>query len=451
MSGSEAELAEFVVKKSVELGFDEAAALLLRSSCKQVRFAKSKITLSTTWSTVAADILVCKDGKIQTTSTTSISRNSLEKLLASLKGAVGSLRPHESYSPLPEGPFEYEPVPGIYDGRIGKLAEECADIVERAIRAAEEEGASEVAGTLYAKEDASYLRTSRDVDACEKSTSIRIEVRASGEVNGERVYGFGLSCSRALNDLDPERAGRRAGEKVRLSSRIVKAKEGRFDAVFDRPGMAVLLSNIGAAASAFYVDSGLSFLEGKLNEEVAPPRLSIVDDPRMPRGIGSTSFDAEGRPTRTTPVVERGVLKTYLHNRLTAEKFGAKPTANAGWIVPMPWNVVMSPGEASEQELIEETEEGIFVTNATYVRFTNYRTGEFSSIIRDGVFKIERGEIVGCIRGLRLTDSLARMLSSIDLVGSSVEPVLHWWMEAGVPTYVPMARVQRVCFTLPTK
>ncbi|HID90513.1 TPA: TldD/PmbA family protein [Candidatus Bathyarchaeota archaeon] len=442
--------ASSIVDRGLRLGLDEVAVSLTREVSRQVRFSNSAITVTKTWDSVTADILASKDGRIATYTTANVSEEAIKRGLRRLRGLLAVIKPHESYAPLPEGPFSYEPVRGLFDDRVPRLREECVGYVEDAISSALESGAREVSGTLFVGWSSEVLETSRGARACERRSSIHITVRGSADTKEGKVYGMGVSCGRALGQFDPGRAGADAGTYARMSTELVKAEEGRYDTVFGRPGIGNLLNFLSLMTSAFYVDSGLSFLVGKIGEGVASERVTLRDDPRMAGGLGSRSFDREGRPTRPTVLIDGGVLRTYLHNRLTAKKFKAEPTANAGWIAPRPWNVCLSAGDLTDEELLSEVRDGLFINNVTYLRFHNYRTGDFSAIVRDGVFRVRNGEIVGAVRGLRLSDNMGRMMEAVAGLSDRREQVFHWWCEAGIPATTPMMLVRGCRFTLPT-
>lgn len=448
MRGRLEEIASYVVKEGLRLGVDEVAASVSAGVSRQVRFSKNAITVTKRWESLGASILLSNKRRIATCATLDVSKRSLKGVLEHLKHLTDVIRPHESYAPFPSGPFSYTPIKDLFDRRIAELGDRCVDYAKEGMDSALESGAKSVAGTLLAGSTMRVLETSTGVKASDRGTAISITVRGSKEVGGGKVYGVGNSCGRMLRQFDPRKAGIDAGNRVKMSSKVVPAREGRYDAVIDRPALGNLLGYLSSMTSGFNVDSGLSFFVDKIGKRVAPDVVSLYDDPRMAGGMGSRGFDDEGRPTQRTAVIERGVLKTYLHNRLTAKKLKAKSTANAGWIAPMPWNVRLAPGTYGDEEIVREVGSGILVTNATYTRFQNFRTGDFSSIIRDGVFKIENGEIVGAMRGLRLSDNLARLLMNVAGVSKEVEQVSHWWMS--VPVCTPLVLVKEVGFTLPT-
>ncbi len=443
------ELANLVLEEALKLGADEVAAAAERSVLRQVRFANNEVTIAKTWDALQVHVYLAKDKKIVVTSLANVDPEAVRKALKDLMALLGVMKARPDYAPLPEGPFEYEPVPGLYDQKLAEMEEEAVDLVEAAINKALEAGGKRVAGTLLLGEEETFLATSKNVEAGERRTKAQLVVRALAD--GESA-GMGLTCGTRLADLDPEGAGEQAGRFAKLSLELKTLEPGRYDVVFGRPACAVFFDIVAGMASAFYVDSGLSCLVGKLGQKVASELVSLYDDARLEAGLGSRPFDDEGLPTARKPIIERGVLKTYLHNSITAKRHNTSSTANAGWIVPRPWNVVVEPGDRGDEELISEVKRGLFVNNITYVRFQDYAKGDFSAVIRDGVFLIEDGEIKAGVKGLRLSDNVLNILSSVKAFSKNARQTAHWWMEWGSPAVVtPLVLAEKIGFTVPTK
>jgi len=443
------ELAKLVVKEALRLGADEVAAEAVRSVSRQVRFANNEVTVSKTWDALEVHVYLAKDRKVVGTSLANIQPEAIKKALSDLMSLLAVMKERPDYAPLPQGPFDYEPVPGLYDERLAKLGEKAVDMVEAAINKALEAGGKRVAGTFAFGEEELFLLTSRGVEASNRKTKAELMVRALAD--GESA-GVGLTCGTRLKDLDPELAGEEAGRYAKLSLRLEKLDAGRYDTILGRPAAAVFFDIVAGMASAFNVDSGLSCLAGKLGQQVASEVVSIYDDARLEGGLGSRPFDDEGLPTARKPIVEHGVLKTYLHNSITAKRHNTSSTANAGWVVPRPWNVVVQAGDRSDEELLAEVRRGLLVNNITYVRFQDYAKGDFSAVIRDGVFLVEDGEIKTGVRELRLSDNVLNMLRSIQAFSKEARQTAHWWMEWGSPAVItPLVLIGQVGFTVPTK
>jgi len=123
-------------------------------------------------------------------------------------------------------------------------------------------------------------------------------------------------------------------------------------------------------------------------------------------------------------LVNKGVLKTYLHNTTTAKKFKAKTTGNAGLVSPEPHALFVKPGDWTKDEIFSEVKDGLWLTNTWYTRFQSYVTGDFSTIPRDGIFHIRKGEVVETWKDVRLTDNLLRMMKNIEALSNKPEQMM---------------------------
>lgn len=221
--------------------------------------------------------------------------------------------------------------------------------------------------------------------------------------------------------------------------------EGKFDVVFDPLFSGSLLGMWGVMASAYYVMVQLSIFVDKLGQKVAPENVTLIDVPGA-YSMAHRVFDDEGAPTRENAIIEKGILKTYLHNTSTAKIFKTKTTGNAGIVSPTPWNLEMDPGEMRKEELIEEIKHGLYLTNTWYTRFQNHATGDFSTIPRDGIFQIENGEIKQSLKNIRISDNALKMLSNVVEVSRERQHV-HWWVEADPPSLSPYILMKDVQIT----
>ena len=207
-------------------------------------------------------------------------------------------------------------------------------------------------------------------------------------------------------------AGREAGEIAVLAKDPVKLKPGKYSMIIDPYPFASLLDNFGGSASIYAVESGWSFLANQLGKQVASKALTIYDDGTLPDGLGTMKFDAEGVPSQKTMLVNKGILKTYLHNTSTAQKYKTKTTASAGLISPEPSNIVVAPGKLRAEKLYSGFT-GLRITNTWYTRFQNYLTGDFSTIPRDGIFLIKNGEIVQSVKDIRISDNMINLFKNV--------------------------------------
>src|SRR5207237_3604587 len=126
-----------------------------------------------------------------------------------------------------------------------------------------------------------------------------------------------------------------------------------------------LLNHIFDSVSGSAIYRRSSFLVDQIGQTVASPNVTVVDDARMPAGLGSSPFDDEGVPTQLTPIIENGVLRNYLHSAYTARKLNSHPTGNgsraaSGVVTIGPTNFYLKPGEYTPEEIISSTARGLY-------------------------------------------------------------------------------------------
>ncbi|MBW2995228.1 TldD/PmbA family protein, partial [Candidatus Woesearchaeota archaeon] len=162
---------------------------------------------------------------------------------------------------------------------------------------------------------------------------------------------------------------------------------------------------------------------------------------------GSSKFDSEGVPSRKTLLVDKGILRTYLHNTSTAKKYKTKTTANAGLIVPGPTNIVVEPGKLDAEEMYKNFS-GLRVTNVWYTRFQNYLTGDFSTIPRDGIFLYKNGKIIQAVKSIRISDNILNMFRNIKDTTKESKQNCGWEVET--PVFCGSALIKNVNITTST-
>jgi PmbA protein len=433
-----------IIKKALKMGADDVVVESQRGFSKQIRFANNTVTISQLWNILATSIFLTWNNRVVATTIHDSSEKTVNAALRKLMKTVKVVKINKNYYNIAEGPFIYKKITDIFDPRLKELGEKAIDIVDSSINKALE-FSEKTAGVFYNTCVERSLETSRGVKAKEEKTNVQINIRA---FNAKDESGQAVSCSRTLSKFEPEKAAEKAGTISKLAKNPKHGKTGKFDVVFDPLSIADLLSLVGRFSSAFMVDSGYSFLTDKIGKMVANKKVTVVDDGRMENGFISTQFDSEGYPTQRTPIIENGILKTYLHNTSTAKKFKTKTTGNAGLIAPEPTNTILIPGKHSKEEIFREVKNGLYITNVWYTRFQNYRTGDFSTIPRDGIFLIKNGEIAGSFKNIRVSDNLERMLKNVAAISNKPEWI-QWW-EVENPVYTPYVLIKNVNITLPT-
>jgi PmbA protein len=238
----------------------------------------------------------------------------------------------------------------------------------------------------------------------------------------ERDYWFSLA--RGASGLEPpEQIGLTAARRALRRLGAVKVETQRVPVIFEPRVARSLVENIFEAVHGIAVYRHESFLAGRLGEQVASEKLTVVDDATLPALFGTTPFDDEGVPSRRTVVIEKGVLKSYLLNTYAARKLGLKTTGNAsrglaGNAGIGHGNLFIEKGELPPERIIAGVRNGFYVTEL--IGFgVNIVTGDYSRGAA-GLW-IRDGEPAFPVAEVTIAGNLREMLMGMETIGSDLE------------------------------
>jgi PmbA protein len=232
---------------------------------------------------------------------------------------------------------------------------------------------------------------------------------------------YWVSVARFRSELEsPEVVGQRAADRTlrRLGARKVRTCEAPV--IFDPLTARTIVNHVFQACAGDAVYRRSSFLIDQIGKKVAAPNVTIVDNARLVRGLGSSPFDDEGVPTQMTPIIENGVLQNYLHSSYTARKLKARPTGNgsrtgAGSISVGPTNFYLTSGTASPEDMVASVKSGLYVFELIG-HGVNAVTGDYS---RGAVgLWIENGKLSFPVQEVTIAGNLRQMLNDIEVVGN---------------------------------
>jgi len=242
--------------------------------------------------------------------------------------------------------------------------------------------------------------------------------------DGKMERDYWWSAARSPEGLeDAASIGRLAAERTlrRLGARKVQTQKAAI--VFDPRVARSLLGHLFEAVSGESLYQEASFLNGKLGERIAAECITLIDDGTIPGLWGSSPFDDEGVPSRRTPVIENGVLKSYLLNTYTARKLGLRTTGNAsrglsGASGVGNGNFFLTPGTLTPEDLIRRAGTGLYVTELMG-HGVNVVNGDYSRGAA-GLW-IENGELAYPVSEVTIAGNLQEMLLSIEAVANDLE------------------------------
>ncbi len=187
-----------------------------------------------------------------------------------------------------------------------------------------------------------------------------------------------------------------------------------------------ILEAMSGIFSADAVIKDLSRLKGQIGKQIASSIVTLIDDPHLPNGLGSSSFDGEGVATYKKEVITDGVLMTYLHSLTTAKIFKTTSTANASRasfkssVNISPTNMYIKPQASPLEDLLKAAFNGIYITDVQGLHCgLNAISGDFS--LSANGFLIENGQLTDPVHEMTIAGNFFDLLKNIKQIGNDLE------------------------------
>ncbi|MFA5384889.1 MAG: TldD/PmbA family protein [Eubacteriales bacterium] len=268
------------------------------------------------------------------------------------------------------------------------------------------------------------LVNSKGIKNSYRATYCGIYLSLVAEEGEDQQTGFAMDYRLRFEDLDAVKIGREAAFRAvrMLGAKPVSTRKTAV--LFDPHVAAGFLDLLGPALTAEAVQKGRSLFMGRVNQPVAAQAVNIIDDGILPGGIASAPFDGEGVQMSRKTLIERGILKGYLHNTYTAAKENVASTGNCmrSSYKSAPdvgtTNFFIQPGGYTADELINSTGSGIYITEVIGMHTANPISGDFS-VGATGIL-IENGQLTQPVRGIAIAGNIQEVLQQIDGIGSDL-------------------------------
>ncbi len=430
------DLAQDLLKKAQAAGASAADLLIAEGTEFSVTIRKGEIETLKEAGSKALGVRVFVGKRTASSYTSDFSLPALQALVSETV-AMARATGEDAAAGLPEEMVPAEEVDlGLYDPSVTALP--VADRIERARRAEAAAlsvpGITNSQGSAYGSGEGSVvLANTSGFLGTYRSSSVSQSVTPQAQHDGSMERDYWYTTGRGVGELlTPEEVGRIAAERTlrRLGARPVPTAEAPV--VFDPETAAELLGTVFGALSGYAVFRNATFLKDRLGETVASPLLTLVDDGRRPRGLGSRPFDGEGLPTRRNVPLERGVLRHYLCDSYSARKIGSRPTGSArrgvgGGPSVGASNLCFEPGPLTPDEIIGDVDRGLYVTDLIGFGI-DLVSGDYSQ----GAVGhwIEKGRLVHPVHEVTIAGNLKQMLVDVDAVGNDLE----WRGSVACPT-----------------
>jgi len=239
-------------------------------------------------------------------------------------------------------------------------------------------------------------------------------------------YGPGAMAGMEFYEgIDLPSCGRRAAEAAVTELRAKKCPGGMMTVVVDNGfGGLMFHEACGHSLEASSVAKGRSEFSGKLGQQVASPLVTLIDDGSLPGQWGSIGMDDEGIPSQRNVLIENGILKGYMIDRLESRRMGMAPTGSGRRqnyrFAPEArmTNTFIAPGSSTREEIISSVDKGLFVGNINGGS-VNPITGDFNFSVAQ-CWLIEHGKLTEPVYGATLIGNGGNVLQQVDMVGNNL-------------------------------
>jgi len=259
---------------------------------------------------------------------------------------------------------------------------------------------------------------------------VRMNVQVIAEQGGRREQGTAGGGGRTTLDyfIEEERGLEFAREAVRqalVNLEAVEAPAGAMPVVLGPGWPGVLLHEaVGHGLEGDFNRKGTSAFAGRIGERVASTLCTVVDDGTLARRRGSLNIDDEGTPTQQTMLIEKGVLKGYMQDKMNARLMGFPTTGNgrresyAHLPMPRMTNTYMLPGQHDPQEIIASVDRGLYAVNFGGGQ-VDITSGKFVFSANEA-YLIENGKVTRPVKGATLIGNGPEVLTRVSMVGNDL-------------------------------
>ncbi|MGA9839379.1 MAG: TldD/PmbA family protein [Thermoplasmata archaeon] len=397
---------------------------VVRSTWTTIRFANGRIHQPHFERTTHISFRVADGGRLGTATTGDATPAGVAAVVREAR-SLAKVAPVEAKFPGFPAEAAPRPVAIAFSERTAQLSpEEVTRIAEQILRSAGERApGGRIAGVVNVGSEDRRVVNSRGLDRSTRTSTAQASVLVDRPDRDPPVSGWSEGAHWDAARLAPETLGREAAERVATTAPESVAP-GAYRVLLRGPAVAELigfLSILGFGGHA--EDEGWSCLRRKRGRRIAPEKVHLVDDPRSPATLPA-AIDYEGVAARPLRLVDHGVAGPAVTDVVTAGRLGRPLTGHAlppespsGDWGPLPTHLILSGGDAREEELVRATRRGLLVTRFHYVRIVDPGLGVITGMTRDGTYRIEDGEIVGPVRNLRFTESVLTALRGTELLG----------------------------------
>ena len=389
-------------------------------------------------------------------STSDISRAGLIKCAKSVAEAMGDKHAPQNVV-LTERtfpnihPVKIVPSTAEMKTKISLLREACTSAKEY------DERIAQVVGNLLTVDHTIQIANTEGLLTSDRHMRTRMAVNAIASAGGENQSGSaapGRGMGLEVFELfPPKEIGISAAKQAITNLTADYCPAGQMTVAIENGfGGVIFHEACGHSLEATSVGKGTSQMCGKLGQKIANEKVTAIDDGTIPNAWGSVNIDDEGHPTQRNVLIENGILKNYMIDRLGSRRMGMPMTGNGrreSYLyepTSRMTNTFIANGPDKNEDIISSIEYGLYAKSMGGGS-VNPLTGAFNFAVNEG-YIVRNGKICEAVRGASLVGTGAEILQDIDMVGQNLDTAQGMCGSASgsVPTDVgqPLIRVSKI-------
>ncbi|MEG0874572.1 MAG: TldD/PmbA family protein [Clostridiales bacterium] len=250
-------------------------------------------------------------------------------------------------------------------------------------------------------------------------------VVAISQTATETETGGDAMAKRLFSQLDADKIGANAGFNAVNKLNAITVKTGEYPVIIDGDAVVDFLGIILPSFLGDNIRKGQSKLAEKIGEIITHRDLTLCDNPLLPWGIASNSFDDQGTPCGKNILIDHGKVKSFLYDTVAAAKADVKPTgngfANSAKSLPTTGftNYYIKSGKDTLQSMVKGIKSGIYIRDLMGLHMANPISGDFSLGVRGNL--ITNGEMATAISGNMVAGNVFQLLRDVEAVGDEIK------------------------------
>ena len=421
-------IAENVLKKAIQSGVNEAEVFLQNSREFELNVRKGDVETVKQSASKGIGLTVYKDKKIGFSYTSDLSLDSLSDFIKKTidLSLVSDSKPWNGLADFEKGePEDLD----LWDPSISNISNsekiEIAKKVEKIALSFDKRIKNSEGGFYGDSEEEIFVVNSKGISRRAKGTGVYFGTGViAGEGNSMQSGWWNSSKNHFKDLMDIEEVAKEAGQRAveKLGAKPVKTQ--KVPLIMDRYAARSFWLGILRAFDGDNVFKKTTFLTDFLDKPIASSLVTLVDDPTIPRHIASRPFDGEGKTTHENTLIEKGILKMFIYDSITARKAGVNVNTltRRGGYRSLPYgsfiNVIIQNGTENKDKIISGIKEGFYVKGLRGIG-TDVSTGNFS--VGASGFWIRNGELAFPVDGVTLGGNTIDILKNVESVADDLD------------------------------